>query len=76
MMGRPTGAVGRRALLKSSTAALALAALDGRRTQAAGTPWADRPAGKVDRVNFVVWTYGDIYTKISKEICRRLGSAG
>jgi ABC-type glycerol-3-phosphate transport system substrate-binding protein len=34
---------------------------------AAGEPWAERPAGKVDRLNFVVWTYGDIYTKISKK---------
>ena len=69
MMGRPTGtgALGRRALLKSSTAALALAALFGRPTRAAGTPWADRPATRVDRLNFVVWTYGDIYTKISKK---------
>ena len=69
MMGPPTetGALGRRKLLKSSTAALALAALVGRRTYAAGTPWADRPAAKVDRLNFVVWTYGDIYTKISKK---------
>ena len=25
------------------------------------------PDSKVDRVNFVVWTYGDIYTKISKK---------
>ena len=66
MIGRPV-ALGRRALLKSSTAALALAALGGRRTNAAGTPWADRPAAKVDKLNFVVWTYGDIYTKISKK---------
>src|SRR5262245_26609260 len=62
-----TGALGRRGLLKSSSAALALAALGGRRTYAAGTHWADRPAAKVDRLNFVVWTYGDIYTKISKK---------
>ena len=39
-MGRPTGtgALGRRALLKSSTAALALAALAGRSVRAARTP--------------------------------------
>src|SRR5262249_59080818 len=69
MMGPPTGAraLGRRALLKSSSAALGLAALVGRRAHAAGAPWADRPSGKVDRLNFVVWTYGDIYTKISKK---------
>jgi len=69
MMGRPTGtgALGRRTLLKSSTGALALAALGGRRTDASSTHWADRPAARVDRLNFVVWTYGDIYTKISKK---------
>jgi len=27
-------------------------------------PWAIPPKTKVDKVNFVVWTYGDIYTKI------------
>jgi len=27
-------------------------------------PWAIAPKTKVDKVNFVVWTYGDIYTKI------------
>ena len=31
--------------------------------QSAG-PWAIPPKTKVDKVNFVVWTYGDIYTKI------------
>ena len=61
-----TGALGRRALLQSSTAALALAGLGGGRARAAGTPWADRPGSKVDKLNFVVWTYGDIYTRISK----------
>jgi ABC-type glycerol-3-phosphate transport system substrate-binding protein len=67
-MGRPAGrgALGRRALLKSGTAALALAGLGAGGARAAGTPWADRPSGKVDKLNFVVWTYGDIYTKISK----------
>jgi len=74
-MGRPagTGALGRRAVLKSSTAALALAMLGGRRTHAAGAPWADRPAGKVDKLNFVVWTYGDIYTKIAKKFADEWG---
>lgn len=33
----------------------------------AGEPWAVPPASKVERLNFVVWTYGDIYTKISKK---------
>ena len=73
MVGRPTGtgALGRRKLLKSSTAAVALGSLAGsalpRWAMAAGEPWAERPAGEVDKVNFVVWSYGDIYTKISKK---------
>lgn len=29
--------------------------------------WADRPKSKVDKVNFVVWTYGDIYSKIAQK---------
>jgi multiple sugar transport system substrate-binding protein len=32
-----------------------------------GGPWSQAPKGKVDKVNFVVWTYGDIYTRISKQ---------
>src|SRR5262245_51045414 len=34
--------------------------------QAAG-PWAVAPKSKVDKLNFVVWTYGDIYARISKQ---------
>ena len=30
-------------------------------------PWSVAPKSKVDRLNFVVWTYGDIYTRISKQ---------
>ena len=33
--------------------------------QAAEGPWAERPSSDVDQLNFVVWTYGDIYTKIA-----------
>lgn len=55
----------RRDLLKATTAGASLAALAGAPSWAAGTPWADRPAAKVDKLNFVVWTYGDIYTKIA-----------
>jgi multiple sugar transport system substrate-binding protein len=47
-------------------ASLATAALP-RWASAADAPWAEQPAGKVDKLNFVVWTYGDIYTKISKK---------
>ena len=34
--------------------------------QGAG-PWAAAPRSKVDKLNFVVWTYGDIYARISKQ---------
>src|SRR4030088_132646 len=30
-------------------------------------PWSVAPKSKVDRLNFVVWTYGDIYTRIAKQ---------
>jgi multiple sugar transport system substrate-binding protein len=30
-------------------------------------PWAVAPKSKVDKLNFVVWTYGDIYARISKQ---------
>ena len=46
--------------------AAASVALGGNRAMAqTASPWAERPAGSVDKLNFVVWTYGDIYTKIS-----------
>src|SRR6476659_7116689 len=32
-----------------------------------GGPWSVPPKSKVDRLNFVVWTYGDIYTRIAKQ---------
>jgi multiple sugar transport system substrate-binding protein len=59
-------AFGRRELLGSTTA-LALAGELPRAARASATPWADRPASKVDKLNFVVWEYGDIYTKIRKK---------
>ena len=33
----------------------------------AGGPWSQPPKSKVDRLNFVVWTYADIYTRIAKQ---------
>jgi len=30
-------------------------------------PWSVAPKSKVDHLNFVVWTYGDIYTRIAKQ---------
>ena len=60
--------LGRREVLTSAAAALALNAVGGvRRSYTAAAPWADRPAAGVNRLNFVVWTYGDIYTKISRK---------
>jgi multiple sugar transport system substrate-binding protein len=57
--------IGRRAFLQSSSAGVAMAAANGAPAWAQGTPWADVPKSKVDKLNFVVWTYGDIYTKIA-----------
>jgi hypothetical protein len=54
--------IGRRDLLLATTAA---AALGGPPATAQNAPWALQPASKVEKLNFVVWTYGDIYTKIS-----------
>jgi multiple sugar transport system substrate-binding protein len=34
--------------------------------QGAG-PWAVAPRSKVDKLNFVVWTYGDIYARIARQ---------
>ena len=33
----------------------------------AAQPWALAPRSKVDKLNFVVWTYGDIYARIAKQ---------
>lgn len=57
-----TGRLGRRDLLVATAGA---AAIGGRRAAAQDDgPWAIPPKSKVDKLNFVVWTYGDIYTKI------------
>jgi multiple sugar transport system substrate-binding protein len=56
----------RRDFLGSALALGAMAGLPGQ-ARAAGPSWAERPGGKVDKLNFVVWTYGDIYTKIAKK---------
>src|SRR5882757_5074542 len=47
----------------------ALGSLSGARAALAqaGGPWSQVPKSKVDKLNFVVWTYGDIYTRISKQ---------
>lgn len=60
----------RRNFMKSAAGAAALGALPGwardAMAQAAG-PWATAPKSKVDKLNFVVWTYGDIYSKIAAQ---------
>ena len=33
----------------------------------AAQPWAAAPRSKVDKLNFVVWTYGDIYARIARQ---------
>ena len=33
----------------------------------AAQPWALAPRSKVDKLNFVVWTYGDIYARIARQ---------
>ncbi len=64
---RSAPAIGRRAFLQSTSAGVAMAAAGGAPAWAQGTPWATAPKSKVDKVNFVVWTYGDIYTKIAEK---------
>jgi multiple sugar transport system substrate-binding protein len=61
-------AISRRKLLQTSAGAAALAGLGlpGLARGAEG-PWSERPASDVDQLNFVVWTYGDIYSKIAAQ---------
>ena len=33
----------------------------------AAQPWSMAPRSKVDKLNFVVWTYGDIYARIARQ---------
>src|SRR5262245_36484808 len=48
-------------------AGLGVASLSGGAFGQQGGPWSVAPKSKVDRVNFVVWTYADIYTRIAKQ---------
>src|SRR3954447_1595748 len=50
----------------AGAAGLGLLGPTGALAQAAG-PWSQPPKSKVDKLNFVVWTYGDIYARISKQ---------
>jgi ABC-type glycerol-3-phosphate transport system substrate-binding protein len=61
---RYVAGLGRRGFLQAS-AGLGMAGLGAGPALAQGGPWATAPKSKVDKLNFVVWTYGDIYTKIA-----------
>ena len=50
-----------------AAAGLGLAGLSGGAFGQQDGPWSVAPKSKVDRLNFVVWTYGDIYTRIAKQ---------
>src|SRR6478735_12636391 len=58
-------ALSRRRVL-GGAAGLGLLGPAGASAQGTG-PWSQPPKSKVDRLNFVVWTYGDIYTRIAKQ---------
>ena len=51
----------------ATTAGLGLLGSTGQALGQPGGPWSQTPRSKVDRLNFVVWTYGDIYTRIAKQ---------
>ena len=53
--------LGRRDLLLATAGASLLGG--GEATAQSAGPWAIPPQSKVDRLNFVVWTYGDIYAR-------------
>src|SRR5712675_2102618 len=50
-----------------AAAGLGVAGLSGAAFGQQAGPWSVAPKSKVDRLNFVVWTYGDIYTRIAKQ---------
>src|SRR5215472_15164296 len=51
----------------AGAAGLGLAGASGAAFGQGAGAWATPPKSKVERVNFVVWTYGDIYARISKQ---------
>ena len=62
-----TAELNRRRLL-AGAASLGLAGLSGPALGQTPGPWSQPPGGaKPDKLNFVVWTYGNIYERISKQ---------
>src|SRR5258708_17944350 len=51
----------------AGAAGLGLAGASGAALGQSAGPWSQPPNSKVDKLNFVVWTYGDIYARISKQ---------
>src|SRR5258708_37792436 len=51
----------------AGAAGLGLAGASGAAFGQGAGPWATPPKSKVDQLNFVVRTYGDIYARISKQ---------
>src|SRR6185436_15704817 len=58
--------ISRRRVL-GGAAGLGLMAASGSALGQAAGPWSVAPKSKVDRLNFDVWTYGDIYARIAKQ---------
>jgi multiple sugar transport system substrate-binding protein len=67
--------LGRRRLLGTAGSAAALAGMGGfpRLGMGADGPWSMAPSSAVDMLNFVVWTYGDIYSQIAQRFERDWG---
>src|SRR5262249_1403063 len=68
--------ISRRNFLSSAAGAAAASALPGLAEAATEGPWSAPPKSKVDRLNFVVWTYGDIYSKIAAQFEKDWGVKG
>ncbi len=58
----------------ATTAGLGAAWVDRPSFRPVRRPWSQAPRSKVDRLNFVVWTYGDIYAS-SPNSSKRIGAS-
>lgn len=58
--------LGRRGFLGSAAGAAAMAGMGGFPRMPLAQHWAEAPSSSVDLLNFVVWTYGDIYSQIAR----------